>query len=360
MIERQKEMQKNAFSVAHIACFLLLASVSFFNMYRVFLLENQMQDVRDNLDKCESTNLQKYLEKYDTIYNNELHQTETRNRRSIRNNDPDKTADQSTDDAFTVTKQSVSELPASIESNRSNQKGAGTPKQFLNNYRTNSKLMRWNDVTGSQYIAKSLDSNEFNSRSSEIEFPLVRDEDVVTRRTRNRMQNLDERHPRTGRIKPLPSIHLSGDTSKYILGTHHNFRGNGHLRHLQNIFVDWKANGWVEKTGMMSHFILEDGYLTIRESGLYLVYAQIYYLDEHDINGYRVYKNDDSILQCTISLHSGTRSQKGNTCYTAGVEHISEGDKISLGDILDGHYSLFEPGKSFFGAVKLGDIRTRP
>lgn len=129
---------------------------------------------------------------------------------------------------------------------------------------------------------------------------------------------------------------------------------------------------------MMTHFGFDEGYLTIKESGLYLIYAQvcifikttkvllikycvfqIYYLDEHDVNGYRVYRNGNTILQCTVSLHTNIRSQKGNTCYTAGVEYVAESDKISLGDIVNGHYSLFEPGKSFFGVVKLGDIRAR-
>ncbi|KAL1493238.1 hypothetical protein ABEB36_011330 [Hypothenemus hampei] len=211
----------------------------------------------------------------------------------------------------------------------------------------------------SKPVYKSLDSNDFFTSNTEEEFPLLQNEGVISRKPHSRMQILDERHPRTGRIKPLPSVHLNGDTSSYVLGTHENFNGNGHLRHTQRIFVDWKPSSWAESTGMMTHFDYNEGYLTIKESGLYLVYAQIYYLDEHDLNGYRVFKNDKMILQCTVSLHSGTRVQKGNTCYTAGVEYIAEGDKISLGDILHDHYSLFEPGKSFFGLIKLGDVRGR-
>lgn len=78
-----------------------------------------------------------------------------------------------------------------------------------------------------------------------------------------------------GRIKPLPSIHFGGDTSTYVLGTHENFNGNGHLRHLNSIFVDWKPSKWVQRTGMINHFQFEDGYLTIKESGLYLIYSQV-------------------------------------------------------------------------------------
>lgn len=105
-----------------------------------------------------------------------------------------------------------------------------------------------------------------------MEFPIIRDEGVLTR---PRMQILDERHPKTGRIKPLPSIHFGGDTSSYVLGTHENFNGNGHLRHLSSIFVDWKPSKWVQRTGMINHFQFEEGYLTIKEPGLYLIYSQV-------------------------------------------------------------------------------------
>ncbi|CAH1955516.1 unnamed protein product [Acanthoscelides obtectus] len=68
------------------------------------------------------------------------------------------------------------------------------------------------------------------------------------------LEVLTERHPRVGRIKPLPSAHFSGDTSRYILGQHPNFNGNGHLKHLQRMFMDWKPSEWAHHTGLDSHF----------------------------------------------------------------------------------------------------------
>lgn len=81
-----------------------------------------------------------------------------------------------------------------------------------------------------------------------------------------------------GRIKPLPSIRVDGDTSKYVLGQHQNFNGNGHMRHPSKTYVDWKAKNWVDAGGMYQHFDLnEEGELTIKESGLYFIYAQVLY-----------------------------------------------------------------------------------
>lgn len=164
---------------------------------------------------------------------------------------------------------------------------------------------------------------------------------------------------RIGRIKPLPSGHFNGDTSKYVYGVHTNYNGNGHLRHPSKTYVDWKATEWMTTLDMTDYFQMLNGIVTIKDSGIYLVYAQIYYLDEHDMNGFRVFKNDQMILQCVTSTHTEHRVNKGNTCYTMSVEYLKENDKVHIADISEDRYSLFEPGKSFFGFVKLGDHKPR-
>ncbi|XP_018578100.1 protein eiger [Anoplophora glabripennis] len=167
------------------------------------------------------------------------------------------------------------------------------------------------------------------------------------------------RRSRMGRVR-LPAIHYNGDTSKYVMGQHTNFNGNGHLKHPQGTFVDWKVSDWATSSGMDSYFTMDEGILTIKDSGIYFIYAQIYYLDEHDVTGFRVYKNRNTVLlQCTSTVHSRERALIGNTCYTAGAEYLSEGDTITLSDVSTGRYSLFEPGKSFFGLIKLSDIKLK-
>ncbi|XP_025837416.1 protein eiger [Agrilus planipennis] len=178
---------------------------------------------------------------------------------------------------------------------------------------------------------------------------------TATSRRRNR-----NRH-RNNNLESLQQaiVHFSGDTSKYVVGKHENFRGNGHLRHPNQIFADWKESDWVKPLGMNEKFDFMNGYLKIKENGLYFVYAQIYYLDEHDTNGFHVHKNRDAILQCTVMTHTVSTVTKGNTCYTAGVEYLREGDEISIRDVGSHRYSLFEPGKSFFGVIKLGDVKVK-
>ncbi|XP_050497242.1 protein eiger isoform X1 [Diabrotica virgifera virgifera] len=238
--------------------------------------------------------------------------------------------------------------PSYNKASRSNTKRTTkTPNVFSRRSRVkhhedgNRPFKRVVKVSNLKQMGSYLDSYEESSTSSP-DFTIVRDTGFTKRR-----------RP----LKPLASVHFNGDTSSYVYGQHSNYLGNGHLRHPQSRFIDWKAANWVHSLGMDSHFTLNNGYLTIKDSGLYLVYSQVYYLDEHDVTGYRVLKNDQMIFQCTNTIHSAERKLKGHTCFTGGVEHFSANDKLSIEDITEGMLSKFETGKSFFGVIKLGDAR---
>lgn len=55
--------------------------------------------------------------------------------------------------------------------------------------------------------------------------------------------------------------------------------------------------------------------------------------------------------------HSQQRVTKSNTCFTGGVSYMRNGDTIHLTDLGNHRYTLFEPAKSFFGLIKMGDAR---
>lgn len=48
---------------------------------------------------------------------------------------------------------------------------------------------------------------------------------------------------------------------------------------------------------------------------------------------------------------------KTNTCFTAGAEHLLKDDVITIEENFHERYSVFKPGKSFFGVIKLGDTQ---
>ncbi|XP_017772611.1 PREDICTED: protein eiger [Nicrophorus vespilloides] len=180
------------------------------------------------------------------------------------------------------------------------------------------------------------------------------------RQKHQHMEIFDDSYTSTRIVRGrLVAAHFNGNSSRYIVGQHTNYNGNGHLKHTEQRYIDWVPSEWVQSLGMGQNFKMDNGFLTLKESGLFLIYAQVYYLDYHDMNGYRIFKNSDPILQCTTMTHSEGRVIKGNTCYTSGVVYLNEGDRLSVVDIALGRYSLFEKDKSFFGVVQLSDVNMK-
>ncbi|XP_029168817.1 protein eiger isoform X2 [Nylanderia fulva] len=150
------------------------------------------------------------------------------------------------------------------------------------------------------------------------------------------------------------AIHYGADSALFTAEDEHT--GNGRARHSNGVFKAWRPSDWATNLEMNRYFTLaNDGKITVHEPGLYLAYAQIHYLDEHDENGFRLLVNGRSILQCMV--YSPGRGHKSRSCFSAQMTILHEGDHLVLKDIGSARYTLFQHDKSFFGLVKLGELR---
>ncbi|XP_072763207.1 uncharacterized protein Egr isoform X2 [Anoplolepis gracilipes] len=196
--------------------------------------------------------------------------------------------------------------------------------------------------------------------------PLVRDDQLSEAITQPRISensetvSSDERvNWRDARIEEAKfvqvfAIHYGADSALFTTEDEHT--GNGRARHNNGIFKAWRPSDWVADLDMNRHFTLAtDGKFTVHEPGLYLAYAQVHYLDEHDENGFRLLVNGRSILQCMV--YSPGMGHKSRSCFSAQVTVLQAGDHLVLKDIGSARYTLFQPDKSFFGLVKLGELR---
>lgn len=76
------------------------------------------------------------------------------------------------------------------------------------------------------------------------------------------------------------------------------------------------------------------------------------------MNGYVIEHNSEPLFQCTTSTHSNQHVTKSNTCHTSGINYMSVGDTIRVKDLGSERHTLFDAAKSFFGLIKLGDVRS--
>jgi len=149
------------------------------------------------------------------------------------------------------------------------------------------------------------------------------------------------------------SVHFVGKLdSPPVDGNYRNQEVDGKFRH-------WKLARWGKKMHLENEFPINNGTIQVKQPGIYYIYAQINYLDEHDVNAFQVLLNDDPFLLCTVMTHTGRSHtiSKANTCYTGGVTFMEANDEISIRDLEVGRHSVIRPAHTFFGLIQLSGLK---
>jgi len=117
----------------------------------------------------------------------------------------------------------------------------------------------------------------------------------------------------------------------------------------------WRLSPWSKKMHGAKLFMIdeENGQIEIPEDGLYLVYAQIEYMDVSETNGFEVDLDSEAILSCVVTTSGSDDEKKHNTCYTSGAVFLQRGALLNVRDKESGRYSLLHSKGSFFGIAKI-------
>ncbi|EDW47203.1 protein eiger isoform X1 [Drosophila sechellia] len=109
-----------------------------------------------------------------------------------------------------------------------------------------------------------------------------------------------------------------------------------------------------ERNSYQGHFQTHDGVLTVTNTGLYYVYAQICYNNSHDQNGFIVFQGDTPFLQCLNTVPTNM-PHKVHTCHTSGLIHLERNERIHLKDIHNDRNAVLREGnnRSYFGIFKV-------
>jgi len=115
------------------------------------------------------------------------------------------------------------------------------------------------------------------------------------------------------------------------------------------VHAHWKLARWARRLGADSSFPMTQGKVGVPSPGLYLVYAQVTYLDKHKHQGFSVLVNDNKALEC----QENRGVAMGMMCHTGGLLYLEQGDRVSIQDVKAGRKIDIGTGKTFFGLVKL-------
>ena len=115
--------------------------------------------------------------------------------------------------------------------------------------------------------------------------------------------------------KHVAAIHLEGEVQRVAGGG----GSGGRIQLSDGVFRDWSVSRWARRMHMTRKIKLDQGVLTVGSPGIYFIYAQINYLDDHDVNAFQILVNSSPWLMCTTMTHTPRATTKANTCYTGGV-----------------------------------------
>uniref|UniRef100_A0A182QXB4 THD domain-containing protein n=1 Tax=Anopheles farauti TaxID=69004 RepID=A0A182QXB4_9DIPT len=117
---------------------------------------------------------------------------------------------------------------------------------------------------------------------------------------------------------------------------------------------DWVAKDNASKQAIASRTFSFDGEeLTIREPGLYYVYAQVTYDNVHGMNGFKVMVGGQKHISCTVHA----QGENTNACFTAGITEIANPDtRLYIEDIDHSRNHIMYSEKTFFGVFKIGRL----
>merc|ERR1712130_66663 len=112
----------------------------------------------------------------------------------------------------------------------------------------------------------------------------------------------------------------------------------------------WKLARWARRLGASSSFPLSPGGgVGVPSPCLYLVFAQVSYLEKARQVGFSIEVNDRPKVECSERRGAGMQI----SCYTGGLLYLEQGDKVSLKDSSSASKIDSGLGRTFMGIVKL-------
>nr|XP_056712704.1 tumor necrosis factor ligand superfamily member 13B [Euleptes europaea] len=100
--------------------------------------------------------------------------------------------------------------------------------------------------------------------------------------------------------------------------------------------------------------------ILVREAGYFFVYGQVLYTDELFVMGHLIQRKKANVVGDDLSLvtlfrciQNMPQTNPNNSCYTAGIARLEEGDELQLTIPRRGAKIALDGDATFFGAVRL-------
>nr|XP_027209569.1 ectodysplasin-A-like [Penaeus vannamei] len=119
----------------------------------------------------------------------------------------------------------------------------------------------------------------------------------------------------------------------------------------EDVHGEWSPAAWMDgQVRPQPEVLPQKGVVTVKEAGLYYLYAQVLYQPGRFGSGFQVVVDSIPIMECTLAP-----AQPSPSCHTGGATYLPRNAAVYIRD-LDHHMTAVKNEEnSFFGLVKLMD-----
>ncbi|KAG9328685.1 hypothetical protein JZ751_018478 [Albula glossodonta] len=134
------------------------------------------------------------------------------------------------------------------------------------------------------------------------------------------------------------------------------------LRWRDEVFASELHTAVPWQTGLQRGAALEENSdaILVNEEGFYYVYSQVYYTDKTFAMGHIIIRRKKNIVGDELQdvtlfrcIQNMNMQFPYNTCYTAGIVKLEEGDRVELLIPRKSAHISLDGDSTFFGAIKL-------
>ncbi|XP_063967556.1 uncharacterized protein LOC129279533 isoform X3 [Lytechinus pictus] len=123
----------------------------------------------------------------------------------------------------------------------------------------------------------------------------------------------------------------------------------------ENLLSDWAYAYWTPRR-QKENFVLNNGVVTVKEPGVYFIYSQVQFFDDHRLNGHvlTIQGIEEERFKCAERPAQNPLSMQ--TCYAGGLAFLHRDSRVSVRLAFSHRWVNMHKDSTYFGMYKVADL----
>ncbi|XP_041482752.1 uncharacterized protein LOC121429665 isoform X3 [Lytechinus variegatus] len=123
----------------------------------------------------------------------------------------------------------------------------------------------------------------------------------------------------------------------------------------ENLLSDWAYAYWTPRR-QKENFVLNNGVVTVKEPGVYFIYSQVQFFDDHRLNGHviTIQGIEEERFKCAERPAQNPLSMQ--TCYVGGLAFLHRDSRVAVRLAFSHRWVNMHRDSTYFGMYKVADL----